>query len=60
MKTRLPRQCPSASAAVSSRFPQLRFQSRIHPKMGFDLLIKAFAAVAPNSLSLQLVNAGPD
>ena len=48
------------------RWPQLRgqrlllFLGRIHPKKGVDLLIDAFAAVARQDPSLQLVLAGPD
>ncbi len=48
------------------RFPELRekrlllFLSRIHPKKGCDLLLKAFAAVAERDPSLTLVMAGPD
>lgn len=38
----------------------LLFLSRIHPKKGVDLLIEAFAAVAPDNPHLQLVIAGPD
>ena len=47
-------------------FPQLQgkrvllFLSRIHPKKGLDLLIEAFAAVAPSDPRLQLMIAGPD
>jgi len=60
-----------ASEVVSSeeffaRFPDLRekrfmlFLGRLHPKKGCDLLIDAFARVAPNDPSLALVLAGPD
>jgi len=47
-------------------WPELRnkrivlFLSRIHEKKGCDLLIQAFANVAKNNPSLQLVIAGPD
>ena len=47
-------------------FPQLQgqrmllFLSRIHPKKGLDLLIEAFAVVAPSDPRLQLMIAGPD
>jgi glycosyltransferase involved in cell wall biosynthesis len=49
-----------------AQFPELRgkrillFLSRIHPKKGVDLLIKAFAAVATSDPQLHLVLAGPD
>ena len=48
------------------RCPQLRGKrlllilGRIHPKKGVDLLIEAFAAVARQEPTLQLVLAGPD
>lgn len=49
-----------------AQFPELRrkrlllFLSRIHPKKGCDLLIKAFAKVALADETLHLVIAGPD
>lgn len=47
-------------------FPETRdkrivlFLARLHPKKGCDLLLEAFARVAPNEPSLHLVMAGPD
>jgi glycosyltransferase involved in cell wall biosynthesis len=38
----------------------LLFMSRIHEKKGCDLLIQAFATVAPSDPALHLVMAGPD
>ena len=52
--------------AFLNRFPELRrrrfflFLSRIHSKKGCDLLLEAFARVAPAHPDLDLVIAGPD
>ncbi len=52
--------------AVREKFPQLAgtrafvFLGRIHEKKGCDLLVRAFAKIAPCDESLRLIFAGPD
>lgn len=40
--------------------PYLLFMSRLHPKKGCDLLIRAFSELAQRDPDIQLVMAGPD
>jgi glycosyltransferase involved in cell wall biosynthesis len=47
--------CPSVGGK-----PYLLFLGRIHPKKGCDLLVDAFARIAPQAPELQLVFAGPN
>jgi glycosyltransferase involved in cell wall biosynthesis len=46
--------------AAFPKSPYLLFMSRIHPKKGCDLLIRAFADLARHDADLELVMAGPD
>jgi len=56
----------TARETFLSHFPQLRgkrlliFMSRLHPKKGCDMLIKAFASTLASDPSWCLVMAGPD
>ena len=51
--------CPELKVDDPGR-SYLLFLSRIHPKKGCDLLLQAFAKVAPTHPKLHLIMAGPD
>jgi glycosyltransferase involved in cell wall biosynthesis len=57
---------PAKADVFFDSFPETRgkrnllYLSRIHPKKGCDLLIKAFATVAATDPELHLIMAGPD